>query len=88
MEIEQLKLSSTQKQQITNMLQNQGLSQSDINEILNGNYSKFQNEADLTDVFSSSENHQKVLQGLADGYTMEELPQIGVNQKYKDLWIL
>ena len=35
MEIEQLKLSSTQKQQITNMLQNQGLSQSDINEILN-----------------------------------------------------
>lgn len=80
MEIEQLKLSSTQKQQITNMLQNQGLSQSDINEILNGNYSTFQNEADLADVFSSSGNHQKVLQGLADGYTMEELPQIGVNQ--------
>lgn len=80
MEIEQLNLSSTQKQQITNMLQNQGLSQSDINEILNGNYTTFQNEVDLTDVFSSSGSHQKVLQGLADGYTMEELPQIGVSQ--------
>lgn len=80
MEIEQLNLSSTQKQQITNVLQNQGLSQSDINEILNGNYSTFQNEVDLTDVFSSSGSHQKVLQGLADGYTMEELPQIGISQ--------
>lgn len=80
MEIEQLNLSPMQKQQITNMLQNQGLSQLDINEILDGNYSTFQNETDLTEVFSSNGSHQKVLQGLADGYTMEELPQIGVSQ--------
>lgn len=80
MQTEQIKMSDEQAEQISNMLKTQGLTPSEINEILNGNYSTFQNEVDLTNVFSSSGSHQKVLQGLADGYTMEELPQIGVTQ--------
>lgn len=80
MSMEQMKISEQETQRLSNLLESQGLSKDEINVILNGDYSTFQSEADLLDVFSSTGSHQKVLQGLADGYTMEELPQIGVSQ--------
>ena len=80
MSMEQMKISGQEEQRLSNLLQSQGLSENEINEILNGDYSTFQHDNDLADVFGSTGNHQKVLQGLADGYTMEELPQIGVSQ--------
>ena len=78
MSMEQMRISGQEEQRLSNLLQSQGLSENEINEILNGDYSTFQHDTDLADVFGSTGNHQKVLQGLADGYTMEELPQIGV----------
>lgn len=80
MNMEQMRISGEDAQKLSNLLQSQGLSENEISEILNGNYSTFQNEADLTDVFGSNGSHQKVLQSLADGYTTEELSQIGVSQ--------
>lgn len=81
MQTEQLEMSEEQAQKISNMLQSQGLSQSEIDVILNGEYSSFQTDMDLTDIFSSSGNHQNILRGLADGYSIEELKQNGVSSK-------
>lgn len=81
MQTEQMKMSDEQAKQIANILQTQGLTSSEINEILNGKYTTFQNDMDLADIFSSDENHQNVLRGLADGYSIEELQQNGVSPK-------
>lgn len=77
---ERLNLPLEQEHKIANMLQSQCFSQSEIDIILNGEYSCFQSENDLTNLFSSSGNYQNVLRGLADGYTIDELPQIGIKQ--------
>ena len=58
---EKLKMSNEQAQQISNMLQKQGLTEAEINEILNGEYSSFQTDMDLTQIFSSDGNYQNVL---------------------------
>ena len=81
MKNERMDMSLEQKQQISNMLQSQGLSQSEIDVILNGEYSAFQTDMELTDIFSSNGTHQSVLRGLADGYSIEELQQHGVNSR-------
>lgn len=77
---ERLNLSLEQEQKMFNMLQKQGFSQSEIDIILNGEYLSFQSENNLTNLFSSDGNYQNVLRGLADGYTIDELPQIGIKQ--------
>lgn len=81
MQIEHLTMSNEQIQQITDMLKKQGLNESEINEIINGEYSSFQTDIDLAQIFDSNGNYQNVLRGLADGYTIEELTQQGVNSK-------
>ena len=53
---EQIRMSNEQAQQISNMLQRQGLTESEINEIINGEYSSFQTDMDLTQIFSSDGN--------------------------------
>ena len=78
---EQLKMSNEQAQQISSMLQRQGLTEIEINEILNGEYSSFQTDMDLTQIFSSDGNYQNVLRGLADGYSIDELQQQGVSAR-------
>lgn len=80
---EQIKMSNEQVQQISNMLQKQGLTESEIDEIINGEYSSFQTDIDLTQTFSSDGNYQNVLRGLADGYSVDELQQ-GISQKEID----
>lgn len=81
---EQLKMSNEQAQQISSMLQRQGLTETEINEILNGEYSSFQTDMDLTQIFSSDGNYQNVLRGLADGYSIDELQQQGVSPREID----
>lgn len=81
MQTEQIKMSEVQAQQIASMLQTQGLTPSEINEILNGKYTTFQTDMDLAYIFSSDGNHQNVLRGLADGYSIEELQQHGVSSR-------
>lgn len=81
---EQLKMSNEQAQQISNMLQKQGLTEAEINEILNGEYSSFQTDMDLTQIFSSDGNYQNVLRRLADGYSIDELQQQGISPREID----
>lgn len=81
---EQLKMSNEQAQQISNMLQKQGLTEVEINEILNGEYSSFQTDMDLTQIFSSDGNYQNVLSRLADGYSIDELQQQGISPREID----
>ena len=81
MQKEQIKMSDEQAQQISNMLQEQGMTPAEINEILNGEYTTFQTDADLVNMSSFNGNHQNVLRGFADGYSIEELQQHGVSQK-------
>ena len=78
---EQLKMSNVQIQQISSMLQKQGLTEAEINEIINGEYSSFQTDIDLAQTFSSDGKYQNVLRGLADGYSIDELQQQGINFK-------
>lgn len=78
---EQIKMPDFQAQRISNMLQKQGLTESEINEILNGEYLSFQNDIDLTQTFSSDGNYQDILRGLADGYSIDELQQKGIKPK-------
>ncbi len=47
MKTERLEISDNQKQQIITMLQGQGISQSEIDQIINGNYENYNTEADL-----------------------------------------
>lgn len=78
---EQIKMPDFQEQQISNMLQKQGLTESEINGIISGEYLSFQNDVDLTQTFSSDGNYQNILRGLADGYSIDELQQKGINPK-------
>lgn len=75
-----LNISIQQSEQIMTMLKSQGLTESEINEILNDEYSSFQSGHELANLFNSDGNYQNILRGLADGYTLEELPKIGVQQ--------
>ena len=76
---EQLKMSNVQIQQISSMLQKEGLTEAEINEIINGEYSSFQTDIDLAQTFSSDGKYQNVLRGLADGYSIDELQQQGID---------
>lgn len=78
---EQIKISNEQINKISNMLQRQGLTESEINEIINGEYSSFQTDMDLSQIFSSDRNYQNVLRVLADGYYIDELQQQGINPR-------
>lgn len=84
MQIEQLKMSKDQTQTLTDILKTQGLTKSEIDEIINGEYSSFQTDIDLKRIFRSDVNYQNVLRGLADGYTIDELIQQGINPKEID----
>ena len=66
MQIEHLKMSNEQTQTLTDILKKQGLTESEIDEIINGEYSSFQNSMDLKQILNSDANYQNVLRGLAD----------------------
>lgn len=79
MRTERLDISAEQKQQISTMLQRQGISQSEINPIINGNYESYDTGADLEMAYGGLKKHGDVLERLSDGYTIEELQGQGVS---------
>ena len=78
MRIEQLHMSEEQKKQITTMLQIQGISQKEIERIINGDYESYDTEKDLESAYGGIKKHGDVLEKLSDGYTMEELQGQGI----------
>ena len=89
MRTEQLQMSAEQKKQITTMLQSQGISQSEIDQIINGDYECYDTGADLESAYGGLKKHGDVLEKLSDGYTMEELQGQGIStdkiQQFKDM---
>ncbi len=73
-----LTMNSDFENQITEMLTQEGLSPEDIQVILKGDYQSFSSEEDMSSKLSpifQNEEYTSVIQGLADGYTLEEMPQ-------------
>ena len=89
MRTEQLHMSTEQKEQITTMLQSQGISQSEIDQIINGDYESYDTGTDLESAYGGLKKHGDVLEKLSDGYTMEELQGQGVSsekiQQFKEM---
>ncbi len=89
MRTEQLHMSAEQKEQITTMLQSQGISQSEIDQIINGDYESYDTGTDLESAYGGLKKHGDVLEKLSDGYTMEELQGQGVStdkiQQFKEM---
>lgn len=85
MDIQKINMSQEESQRLSTMLEAQGLPQDSINEILNGDYSSFENMSDLEGAFGGIKKHDEVLEKLSDGYTMEEMEGQGVSsQKIQD----
>lgn len=64
MRTEQLHMSTEQKEQITTMLQSQGISQSEIEQIINGDYEIYDTEADLESAYGGLKKHGDVLEKI------------------------
>ena len=81
---EKIEMSQEQRQQISSVLQSQGLSQSEIDVILNGEYESYDSEYDLESAFGGLRKHGDVLEKLSDGYTMDELQAQGISPQKID----
>ncbi len=79
MKNEQLNISSEQAQKISQMLRSEGISQSKIAQIINGEYESYDTAYDLENSFGGLKKHGDVLEKLSDGYTMEELQGQGIS---------
>ena len=79
MRIEQLHMSSEQKEQIITILQSQGICQSKIDQIINGDYESYDTGTDLESAYGGLKKHGDVLEKLSDGYIMEELQEQGIS---------
>ena len=78
---EQIRISPEQAQKISQILQNDGVSQTEIDQIINGNYETYNTEFDLETSFGGLKKHGDILEKLSDGYTIEELPQQGISEQ-------
>lgn len=89
MRTEKLHMSEEQKQQIINMLKSQGISQSEIDEIINGDYENYDRESDLERAYGGVKKHGDILEKLSDGYVLEELQGLGLSpekiQQFKEM---
>ena len=81
MSSERIQMSPEQSQKIENVLQSQGIPQSKINQIINGEYETYDNEYDIENSFGGLKKHGNLLQKLSDGYTMDELQAQGISGK-------
>lgn len=88
MQRETLKMPIEQREQISTMLKNQGLSQAEIDEILNGEYSSFETPTEIQSIFGNGK-YENVLNMISDGYTMEEIEQSDIPsreiQEFKEM---
>lgn len=73
MSSERIQMSPGQAQRISNMLQSQGIPQSEIDQIIDGEYETYSTEYDIESGLGSLKNYGDVLEKLSDGYTMDEL---------------
>lgn len=80
MKSEKINMSDNEAKKISNMLQKQGLSLDEINVILNGDYLVDDSKNDMSNLFGTNSNYQEILRALADGYTIEEVQNMGVKQ--------
>ena len=71
MKTEQLTMSADQRQQLTTMVQSQGISQAEIDQIINGDYESYDTGTDLENAYGGLKKHGDVLEKLSDGYILE-----------------
>lgn len=76
---DRIRMSLTQQQKISEMLKSQGISETEIDQIINGDYEGYTTGEDLESSFGGLKKHGDVLEKLSDGYTMEELQAQGVS---------
>lgn len=76
---DRIRMSLEQQQKISEMLKSQGISETEIDQIINGNYEGYATGEDLESSFGGLKKHGDVLEKLSDGYTMEELQSQGVS---------
>ena len=89
MSSERIQMSPGQAQRISNMLQSQGIPQSEIDQIIDGEYETYSTEYDIESSLGSLKNYGDVLEKLSDGYTMDELQTEGIStqkiQEFQDM---
>jgi len=81
MNVENIGMSQQDMQRLSGMLESQGLSESEVNNVLNGSFATFEQSSELDGVFKSNGNYQGILQALSDGYTMDELEGQGIRRQ-------
>jgi len=81
MKTESIEMSKQDMQRLSSMLENHGLSESEINNALNSNFATFEQSSELDSVFRNSGNFQNILQTLSDGYTIDELESQGIRRQ-------
>ena len=89
MSSERIQMSPGQSQRISNMLQSQGIPQSEIDKIINGEYETYSTEYDIESSIGGLKKYGDVLEKLTDGYTMDELQTEGIStrkiQEFQDM---
>ena len=89
MSSEKIQMSPEHAQMISNMLQSQGIPQSEINQIINGEYETYSTEYDIESSFGDLKKYGDILEKLSDGYTMDELQTEGIStrkiQEFQDM---
>ena len=78
---EKIQISLEQAQRISTMLQSQGIPQSKIDQIINGEYETFSTTDDIESSFGGLKKYGEVLEKLSDGYTIDELQTEGISTK-------
>ena len=78
MDFEKLKMTQLEYQRLLEILKTQGLSENQIHNILNGEFSAFEQSEELSKAFENNGNFQTILQYLSDGYTIDELESKGI----------
>lgn len=76
---DRIRMSLDQQHKISEMLKSQGISETEIDQIINGDYEGYTTGEDLESSFGGLKKHGDVLEKLSDGYTMEELQSQGVS---------
>lgn len=84
MNFEKLKITQLEYQRLTEIFKTQGLSETQINNILNGQFSTFEKSEELSKTFENNGNFQNILQYLADDYTIDELESKGIKSQEID----
>lgn len=89
MSSERIQMSPEHAQMISNMLQSQGIPQSEIDQIINGEYETYSTEYDIESSLGGLKKYGDILEKLSDGYTMDELQTEGIStrkiQEFQDM---